>query len=244
MNVKKLSPGSQKMMDSFIKNFVNKYADGYGLFNETNAKGLGTLEDFEVLGWMYYEGIFTTEEELAEATAYILGRALVKYTGFEWGEVEIANSSRIVLVRQEYNYIFTPLEYVMIRMDLLWSENYDIEDLFFDAIFLSDYNAQDEEVHPLFALQYTEEYKAELGFSFPDEIKALLEKFYDHDSELLVRKFGIEFYEKYYAQDWKAIKSKVKHIDVEFAKKYYENRVWEPIYESTQEYLEIIDWEE
>lgn len=244
MNVKKLSPGSQKIMDSFIKNFVNKYADGYGLFNEKNAKGLGTLEDFEVLGWMYYEGIFTTEEELAEATAYILGRALVKYTGFEWGEVEIANSSRIVLIRQEYNCIFTPLEYIMTKMGLLWRDEYELEDLFFDAIFLLRYDAIDEKMHPLFALQYTEEYKAELGFSFPDEIKALLEKFYDHDSELLVRKFGIEFYEKYYAQDWKAIKSKVKHIDVAFAKKYHKKKVWKPTYESTQKYLDTIDCDE
>ena len=221
-------------MDSFIKNFVNKYADGCGLFNESNAKGLGTIEDLSVLGWMYYEGIYATEEELVEATAYILGRALVRYAGFEWGEIEIANSSKIVLVRREYNYIFTPLEYIIIKLELLWGANYGVEDLFFDAIFISDYNVRDEDMHPLFTLEYIEEYRAKLGFSLPDEIKSTLEKFYEQDSELLIRKLDIEFYEEYNAKDWKAIESKFKRIDFDLAEKYHKNKIWEPIYESTK----------
>jgi len=232
------------MMNSYIESFVTKYADGYQMFDEQNAKGLGTMEDLSVLGWMYYEGIYATEEELVEATAYLLGRALVRYAGFEWGEIKIANHTRIVLVREEYNYIFTPLDYIVIRFQLLSGENYGVEDLFFDAIFLSDYCVRNEEMHPLFALEYIEEYQSQIGFSLPEKIKSILEKFWEQDSELLIRKLDVAFYEQYYSEDWKTIESKFMNIDFIFAEKYYKNRVWKPIYESTEKSLELIDMED
>ena len=244
MNLKSLSYQAEERINSYIKDFIKKYADGYQMFNEQNAKGLGTVEDLSVLGWMYYEGIYSTEEELIEATAYLLGKALVRYAGFEWGEVDINGGSRLVLIRKEYSYSFTPLEYVLIKHQLLFGENYSIEDLFFDAIFLSDYRVRNDEVHPLFALNYIEEYQSELGFSLPIEIKTILEKFWEQDHELLIRELGIEFYEQYYSEEWKIIETKLKDIDFVFSEKYYKNKVWVPLYESTVEMLKIIDMEE
>jgi len=244
MNVKPLSSNSETMMESHIKKFVDKYSDGYQMFNEQNAKGLGTAEDLSVLGWMYYEGIYATEEEIVEVTAYLLGKALVRYAGFEWGEIEIADSNKIVLVHNENDYIFTPLEYVIIRLRQLWRENYEVEDLFFDAIFLLDYCDADESMHPLFAIEYIKEYQDKLGFGLPSNIIPVIEKFWKQDHELLIRKLGIEFYEEYYAKDWKKIESKFKDIDFAFATEYHKPNVWEPIYESTKWLLEIIDVDE
>lgn len=244
MTLKPLSRELEERINSYIDSFVREYADGYQMFNEQNAKGLGTVEDLSVLEWMYYEGIYSTEEELIEATAYLVGKALVRYAGFEWGEIDIHGETRLVLVRKEYDYSFTPLEYVLIKHQLLFGENYSIEDLFFDAIFLSDYRVRNDEVHPLFALNYTEEYQSELGFSLPIEIKTILKKFWEQDYELLIRELGIEFYEQYYEEDWKTIETKLKDIDFVFSEKYYKNKVWVPLYESTVEMLKIIDMEE
>jgi len=244
MNVKPLSSKSEIMIESYIKKFVDKYSDGYQMFSKQNAKGLGTAEDLSVLSWMYYEGIYTTEEELVEATAYLLGRTLVRYAGFEWGEIEISNYNKIVLVHKENDYIFTPLEYVIIKLKQLWGENYEVEDLFFDAIFLPDYCDRDESMHPLFPLEYIEEYQDELGFSLPKIIKPILEKFWKQDHELLIRKLGIEFYEEYYAKDRKKIESKFKDIDFAFATEYHKSNIWEPVYESTKELLKIVELDE
>jgi len=233
------------MMNSYIESFVTKYADGCQMFNEQNAKGLGTMEDLSVLGWMYCEGIYATEEELVEATAYLLGRALVRYAGFEWAEIDIANTNKPVLVyNKEYNYIFTPLEYIIIKLPLLFRGDYAVEDLFFDAIFFLDYDMRDEGLHPLFALEYIDEYQKKVGFSLPTYIKTVLEKFWEQDYELLIRRLDIEFYELYNDEDWKTIESKFKRIDFAFAKKYNKRKVWKPIYESTEKSLELIDMEE
>ena len=66
MTIQSLSPKTEDMINDYIENFVNKYANGYQMFNEQNAHGNGTIEDLSVLSWMYYEGICTTEEELSE----------------------------------------------------------------------------------------------------------------------------------------------------------------------------------
>ena len=202
------------MINSCIGKFVSKYSNGYQMFNEQDAKGLGTSKDLNVLSWMFYEGIYSTEEELIEATAYLLGRALARYAGFEWGEIKIANSNKIILSAEKSDYIFTPLEYTLIKQEALWRGNYGVDDLFFDAIFLSEYAPENEDMHPLFMLEYSKEYQDKLGFNIPDNIKFKLEKFYNQDKELLLRNLGVDFYEEYYAEDWEIIETKLKQIDL------------------------------
>ena len=95
------------MINSCIGKFVSKYSNGYQMFNEQDAKGLSTSKDLNVLSWMFYEGIYSTKEELIEATAYLLGRALARYAGFEWGEIKIANSNKIILSAEKSDYIYS-----------------------------------------------------------------------------------------------------------------------------------------
>jgi len=229
------------MINDYIENFVNKYANGYQMFNEQNAHGNGTIEDLSVLSWMYYEGIYTTEEELSEATAYLLGKALVRYAGLEWAEINISHYEIIILTNREHNYIFAPLEYTAMKSRLLSGNNYGVEDLFVDAILLLEYDMRDEKIHPLFALEYSEEYQDEIGFTLPSMLNCTLKKLWEQDAELLIRGLGVEFYELYLSRDWEIIESKVKNIDLDFAEKYHKNNVWQPIYKNTERILKFID---